>query len=231
VRFGKARADRYERAYRARVPVRGRAVAATGAGVAIDLPPGIPAFVRRGDMAASTRADPAALIGSAVEGLVIALPPARKTVLVSPRHLGVDRCRAVVGRRRLVPIKVTGANRGGVIVDVHGVPGFMPRSEMRPADALRHTELVGQTVRGYVIRVSGQQAVVSAYPPRVRRRRGAPPGGYAPPNPDQPSRSAASRSPSASSSEPSTSRAVAIFTMLLKLGLRSPRSIPPTYVR
>jgi ribosomal protein S1 len=218
--------------------VTARVVAATGAGVALELEPDLPGFARRGDMACSTRADPGALVGETVRGLVIAVPPERKMVLVSPRHLAVELCRAVVNTRRRVPVQVTGANRGGLLVDVHGLPGFLPRSELAPADALRHDELVGTVRRAYVIHVSGQQTIVSAFPPRVRRRRGMGPngaGGDPRPKPtDPPAQSGeppAILSPSASNSEPATSRASAIFTMFAKLGFRSPRSMPPTYVR
>ncbi len=171
-RVTRPRLATYARAYRTRLPVKGRVVASTGAGVALELPPGLPGFVRRGDMSSMTRVDPSALIGQTVEGLVIGLPPERQTIIVSPRHLAVERCRAVLDKPRRVPVRVTGANHGGLLVDVYGLRGFVPRSELPTSQALRHTELVGTERRAYVIRINSQQAILSAFPPRARRRRG-----------------------------------------------------------
>ena len=146
---------------------------AIAAGVAVDLPPGLSAFIRRGDLPPSWRRHPSLAVGRAVEGLIVDLRSARGGVIVvSPRHLGLQRCEAALNKRRTVRAHVTGVNRGGLVAEVDGLGGFLPRPELRPKDALRYADLVGTTVRAYVIRVSRQQAILSAFPPRVRRRRG-----------------------------------------------------------
>jgi ribosomal protein S1 len=116
---------------------------------------------------------PSVAIGETIEGLLIASPLEREILLLSPRHLGIMRCEAALNKRRAISVEVANANRGGLLMDVGGLPGFLPRSELRPADAFSHAELVGRTIAAYVIGLSQQQTILSAFPPRARRRRRA----------------------------------------------------------
>jgi small subunit ribosomal protein S1 len=163
----------YEDAQRRGRPVVGRVTRATGAGVHLELPGDLSGFVRRADLPASHRAAPRALVETEVEGLVIEVDPKRRRIMVSPRHLAVARCKPAVNKRRKVPVEIRGANRGGLLVEVYGLRGFMPRSELRPRDGVDHGKLIGTSCRAYVIHVSGQQAIVSAFPPGKRKRRTA----------------------------------------------------------
>lgn len=116
------------------------------------------------------------LVGSVLEGLVlqVRLDEGHACVYISPRHLGAQRCKAVVGKRRTVPARVTGANRGGLLVDVYGLRGFLPRSELPAREAAEHVRLIGTDRELYVIQATAQQVIASAYPPRERRRRAGP---------------------------------------------------------
>ena len=163
--------DDYEDAQRRTRPVRGRVIRSTGAGVHLELPGELPAFARRADLPASRRGDPQELVGTDLEGLVIDVDRKRRRIMVSPRHLAVARCRPALDKRRKVPVEVRGANRGGLLVEAYGLRGFIPRSELPPQDALDHQRFVGTKRDAYVIRVSGQQVILSAYPPRERKRR------------------------------------------------------------
>jgi ribosomal protein S1 len=156
--------------------VRGEVTFATGAGVGVELAAGLPGFVKRAHLPADARADPSTLVGSELEGLVlqVRLDEGHACVYISPRHLAAQRCKAVVGKRRTVPARVTGANRGGLLVHLHGLAGFVPRSELPAREAAEHARLVGTDRELYVIRASVQQVIASAYPPRERRRRAEP---------------------------------------------------------
>lgn len=130
----------------------------------------------------------------------------------------MDVVAAATGSRRRVRGRVTRANRAGLVLDVGGISAFLPYWELPFSDALRAERLVGTSRRVYVLGTTRQHALVSSFSPRKRRRRGFQP--FA----DFPDR----RSLSERRRDGGTSKASAIRRMFVRLGLRSPRSMPPT---
>jgi ribosomal protein S1 len=170
----------YQRALERQTPVTGRVVETSGAGVLIDLPPGLVGFVRRRDLPRGARRHLTNLVGTQLEGLVVSVDreaPATRRILVSPRALGGSRCLAATGTRRRVVARVIGTNRGGLILEVSGLQGFLPRSEMPPHTLADLERMVETERRCYVLKASMQQAILSDFPRRMRERRALPPRG------------------------------------------------------
>jgi S1 RNA binding domain len=166
----------YVRALERERPVRGRVIDASGAGVGLALPPGLRGFVRRKDLPRSARRHPARLVGTEIEGLVVSVQkdaPIDRKILVSPRQLGGRRCMAAAGSRRRVTGRVVGVNRGGLILEIAGLQGFLPRPEMTPHRFADLEPMVGKTRRCYVIKASMQEVILSDFTPRTRGRRAA----------------------------------------------------------
>jgi small subunit ribosomal protein S1 len=113
----------------------------------------------------------ASIVGTEVEGLVLQAERHRDRLMLSPRHLAVERAKRAQARQRRVTANVFGANRGGLLLDVFGLLGFVPRSEMSHRDAARFREFVGDEWRGFIVDVYAQRLTASAWPGWRRRRR------------------------------------------------------------
>jgi ribosomal protein S1 len=81
------------------------------------------------------------------------------------------RCRRALRWQRPITAEVVAWNRGGIMLDVFGAPGFVPRSELAPADRARYRELVGTQWRGYLVAITPRQVIAAAQPPWARRLR------------------------------------------------------------
>ncbi|PSN19497.1 30S ribosomal protein S1 [filamentous cyanobacterium CCP5] len=96
-------------------------------------------------------------VGQELEFQVIREQDAEGQVLLSIRRLQLDELwetlKALEAESGVVEAKVTGTNKGGVIVDVEGLRGFVPRSHLsRKAEDLE--EFVGQTLTMGLLEVS-----------------------------------------------------------------------------
>lgn len=156
-----------------KLPVRARVVAAWPGYVELDLGDGIAARARRTDLVPppGRLGDLDALVGGEIEGLVVAVEPDERGVIVSPRHLAILRFGEALRRGRRVSGRVVAANDGGIIVEVGGARGFVPRPEMSTSDASNHRALVGCEWRGYVVQATARKFILSSRRPRARRRR------------------------------------------------------------
>jgi small subunit ribosomal protein S1 len=161
----------YEDAHRRRRPVRAKAIGVSRNRVDVELPGELRGFIRRADLGDEARIRPHQIVGEEVEGLVLEVDREQRKVVISPRHLAMALCEAAAGKNRTVPAHVRWANRGGLVLDVYGHRGFLPRSELRPADAMDHARFAGTSRDVYVISVDDEQVVASAFPPRVRKLR------------------------------------------------------------
>ena len=150
--------------------MRGRVVDASAAGVVIELDSGRRAVVRGDDLPPAMQREPAGLVGAEIEGLVVAMDRDHGGMLVSARHLGIQRCASIAGTRRRVRGRVLRANRAGLQLDVSGLTGFLPLWELPAGDALALERFVGTTRRVYVIGMTRTHALLSAFSPRARRR-------------------------------------------------------------
>jgi ribosomal protein S1 len=116
----------------------------------------------------------AALVGEEIEGLVIAIEPGERGLLVSPRHLAARRFGRIAGRRRRVQGRVLYANGGGLVVDLGGrITGFVPRSELLPEHSAQHADLAGERWRGYVLEATRRSIVLTVSEPESTSRAGA----------------------------------------------------------
>jgi hypothetical protein len=137
-------------------------VHASAAGVAVQVAPGVTAFVPRADLPPSARAHPQRIVGTEVEGLVVEAAGGWG-VTVSPRRLGAQRCDAAAGTRRKVAARVVRASGRGLELEIAGLEALLPWSELRSGAR------PGELRRCYVIRATAARAILSDYPPRARR--------------------------------------------------------------
>jgi small subunit ribosomal protein S1 len=106
-----------------------------------------------------------------LEGLLLEVDGKQGRFLLSPRALGVERARSALARGRKIEADVLGANKGGLLLDVFGLMGFVPRSELSNDDAPRHEDLVGTRWSGYLVEVFSHRVTASAWPAWRRARR------------------------------------------------------------
>lgn len=149
-------------------------IAARKAGAFGRLEGGGDAWIRRGDLQASLRMRaPRDLVGETVQGLAIGPADVSRPgeLRVSPRHLAIERFHSALDADEPVKGVVVRANRGGVTVDVDGCEAFVPRSHLRGRDNRDHESLIGEPWRGWVLKVTAGDQLLTAYPPRRRARR------------------------------------------------------------
>lgn len=162
----------WRRSMKARASVRARVVAAWPGYLELDLGTPVPARARRGDLVprpGSLRALDR-FVGREVEGLVIAVEPERRGVVISPRHLAALRFGQAYRDGRKVSGRVVEANQGGLMVEVEGALGFVPRPELPPKQAEAHQSLVGSAWSGYVINATQRKFILSPRPPGTSLR-------------------------------------------------------------
>jgi len=94
--------------------------------------------------------------GTRVDVLVTGEQNADGMVTISCRALALrqawEKVRQLEKEGRVLQVKVTGFNRGGVTVDVEGLRGFIPRSQLQEGD--NHEALVGRTLGVTFLEVS-----------------------------------------------------------------------------
>jgi small subunit ribosomal protein S1 len=94
--------------------------------------------------------------GTRVDVLVTGEQNADGMVTISCRDLALrqawEKVRQLEKEGRVLQVKVTGFNRGGVTVDVEGLRGFIPRSQLQEGD--NHEALVGRTLGVTFLEVS-----------------------------------------------------------------------------
>jgi ribosomal protein S1 len=112
------------------------------------------------------------LVGKTLTGLVIEPPDVQPgVVVVSPRRFAVEYFRAALDSGRRVAGLVVRANRGGIVVEVDGVEGFVPRSELRRRENRDRHSLVGKRWQGRVLSVTPKDQVLTSRSPRQIARR------------------------------------------------------------
>lgn len=153
----------WRRKMEAGVAVRGRAVAARSGYVKLDLGADVPARARRKDLVPRPGSTEAfdRFLGREIEGLVIFVEPEARGVVVSPRHLSALRFGEALREGRKVSGRVVEANRGGLMVEVDGAIGFVPRPHLPRDQAGAHHLLVGGPWTGYVIKATQRKFVLS----------------------------------------------------------------------
>lgn len=94
--------------------------------------------------------------GARVDVLVTGEQNADGMVTISCRALALrqawEKVRQLEKEGRVLQVKVTGFNRGGVTADVEGLRGFIPRSQLQEGD--NHESLVGRTLGVVFLEVS-----------------------------------------------------------------------------
>lgn len=94
--------------------------------------------------------------GLAVEVLVTREQNADGMVTISARALALrqswEKVRQMEKEGKVVQVKVTGFNRGGVTCDLEGLRAFIPRSQLQ--DGENHEQLVGKTLGAAFLEVS-----------------------------------------------------------------------------
>jgi small subunit ribosomal protein S1 len=94
--------------------------------------------------------------GTQVDVLVTGEQNADGMVTISCRALALrqawEKVRQLEKEGRVLQVKVTGFNRGGVTADVEGLRGFIPRSQLQEGD--NHESLVGRTLGVVFLEVS-----------------------------------------------------------------------------
>ena len=94
--------------------------------------------------------------GSRVDVLVTGEQNADGMVTISCRALALrqawEKVRQLEKEGRVLQVKITGFNRGGVTADVEGLRGFIPRSQLQEGD--NHEALVGRTLGVTFLEVS-----------------------------------------------------------------------------
>lgn len=94
--------------------------------------------------------------GTRVDVLVTGEQNADGMVTISCRALALrqawEKVRQLEKEGRVLQVKVTGFNRGGVTADVEGLRGFIPRSQLQDGD--NHESLVGRTLGVVFLEVS-----------------------------------------------------------------------------
>ncbi|NER84786.1 MAG: S1 RNA-binding domain-containing protein [Leptolyngbya sp. SIO1D8] len=95
-------------------------------------------------------------LGETYEFLIIRDQDSEGRVVLSIRRLLVqqlwEKLLQQQSDEKIIDVKVTGTNKGGVIVDVEGLRGFVPRSQLSQAEDLE--ALVGSTVSVSFLEVS-----------------------------------------------------------------------------
>lgn len=159
--------ERWRRAKEERAAVSARVIAAWPGYLELDLGVQVRARARRGDLLPrpGSLRDMDRYVGAELQGLVTVVEPERRGVVVSPRHLAVLRFDEAFRQGRKVSGRVVDANDGGIMVEVEGARGFVPKSHLAPEDARAHVALVGREWSGYVIRATARKFILSARPP------------------------------------------------------------------
>lgn len=136
-----------EEAFEHQVPVRGKVARVVNAGLIVDV--GIPAFMPASQIDLFRVADLNALIGQEVEALVLEYDPRQKRALLSRRKLlsdRQDRTRQTFFDKISPGMVLKGTVRDvldfGVFVDLDGIDGFIPRSELTYDRGRHPSELV-----------------------------------------------------------------------------------------
>lgn len=170
--------QRWRKQMERRAPVTARVVAAWPGYMELDLG-AVPGRIRRKDLVPrpGRLEDMERLVGEEIQGLVVAVEPEGHGVVISPRHLS-KLCfgQALTSGRRLSGHVVV-ANDGGLVVEVEGARGFVPRSQLRRWRRSNHRARVGRAWKGYALTVTGRKFILSERrpkrPKRGRRRRTA----------------------------------------------------------
>ncbi len=130
--------------------VTGVVIALESDGVYVDIGGKAPGFMPKKEcgLGAITNLKERFPKGLQVEVLVTREQNADGMVTISARALALrqswERVKAMEKDGKVVQVKVTGFNRGGVTCDLEGLRGFIPRSQLQEGE--NHEALVGQTL-------------------------------------------------------------------------------------
>jgi ribosomal protein S1 len=160
---------RLQRAHEAGKPVRAVGIRATASGVIVDAG-GVEGYIRRRELPWGYKSEPIRCVGLELEGLVVSKPWRGEGLLISPAALAYARCSDAQASGRRIRGTVVRANNGGLIIEVMGMRSFLPRSRMKRRQERRYRSLEGRRWKGYALRVTQQQMIVSSTRPTVSRR-------------------------------------------------------------
>ncbi|MCX5968039.1 MAG: S1 RNA-binding domain-containing protein [Cyanobacteria bacterium] len=130
--------------------VRGTVIAVESDGVYVDIGGKAPGFMPKSEcgLGVITSLKERFPRGLNVEVLVTREQNADGMVTISARALALrqswEKVRQMEKDGKVVQVKVTGFNRGGVTCDLEGLRGFIPRSQLNEGDS--HEALVGKTL-------------------------------------------------------------------------------------
>ena len=130
--------------------VKGTVVGAESDGVYVDIGGKAPGFMPKKEAALGviTNLKERFPKGTEVEVLVTREQNADGMVTISARALALrhswEKVRGLEKEGKVVQVKVSGFNRGGVTCDLEGLRGFIPRSQL--AEGEQHEALVGKTL-------------------------------------------------------------------------------------
>jgi small subunit ribosomal protein S1 len=134
--------------------VRGKVVNHDTDGAMVDIGGKSAAFLPAEEIANDPTADLAALvpIGESQDFLIIREPNADGSVTISRRQLqekyAWDNAADWLADKQSLSVRVIGTNKGGVVVDVQGLRGFIPRSQLSEKEL---DSYVGTTISAIVI--------------------------------------------------------------------------------
>ena len=110
-------------------------------------------------------------VGETVEAVVIDLDNERNMIECSFRAIGRDKIWAEISEaftnQATIEAKVRDANRGGFLVKVHGVDGFLPASLLSPAHAIKNVGIEDKSLVNQMKKYVGQifnVKIISANP-------------------------------------------------------------------
>jgi ribosomal protein S1 len=99
-------------------------------------------------------------IGEEIEGVVIELDNEIGHIELSFRAIGRDKIweeiRKAMEDRLTVPARIRDANRGGFLIKVHGVDGFLPASLLAPTHAIKNASMEDNSLLNQMKKYSGQ---------------------------------------------------------------------------
>jgi len=130
--------------------VQGKVIGLESDGVYVDIGGKAPGFMPKKEcgLGVITNLKERFPAGLAIEVLVTREQNADGMVTVSARALALrqswDKVRQLEKDGKVVQVKITGFNRGGVTCDLEGLRGFIPRSQLQEGE--QHEALMGKTV-------------------------------------------------------------------------------------
>ncbi len=141
--------------------VRGKVVEYDAGGVYVDIGAKSPGFVPAAEVALKRTGELAEMLPlqEEMEFLIISNQNAEGQMTLSRRQLEMkqiwDKLAEMAAESHSVQIEVTGTNKGGIVGDVEGLKGFIPRSHLVEANNL--DSLVGETLTATFLEVDRER--------------------------------------------------------------------------